>query len=58
MKTFADQFAKHRRLKPKLKIARNLLERVPDVFIRLEKFGMRGVLEFEKFGGGEHFVRR
>ena len=52
-----DQLAEHRRLEPKLQITRDLFERVPDVFVVLEKLRMRGVLELEKFGGAKHVVR-
>ena len=54
---FPNQLTEHRRLEPELEVARNLLERFPDIFVRLEQFRMCGVFELEEFGGTEHFVR-
>src|SRR5207237_6461924 len=55
-KWLADQFAEHRRLQTELEITRDLPERVPNIFLRLEKFRMRGVFEAEKFRGRKHVL--
>ena len=56
-----DGPAMNRRFEAKLKIARDLLESVPDIGGILEKHPMLGVLEIEKIGRRKYFgmaVRR
>src|SRR5438105_32549 len=48
-KWLAHQFAEHRRLQAELEVTRDLPERVPNIFLRFEKFRVRGVFEAEKF---------
>src|SRR6185369_14118366 len=55
---FTNQLAEHGGLEPKLEVTRNLSERFPDIFFRLEEFRMLGVLELKIFGRGEHIARR
>jgi len=50
----AHEFAEHRRLEAKLEITRNLFERVPNIFLRLEEFRVRSVLQVEEFRGAKH----
>ena len=41
----ADEFTQHRRLQAKLQITRDLLERVPNILLRLKQLWMRRVFE-------------
>ena len=47
----SDQLTEHGRLEAELQIARDLFERVPDIFVALEKLRMRRVFESRKFRG-------
>src|ERR1043165_4581706 len=49
------QIAKHTRLQPKLQIARDLFERVPNKLFVLEQFLVRSVFEIEELCGRKHF---
>jgi hypothetical protein len=52
----SHQFAENRRLQPKLQVTRDLLQRVPDIFLGLEKLRMRRVFETEEFRRRKHFM--
>src|SRR6266576_488989 len=54
-KWLPDQLSEHRRFQTKLQIARDLTERVPDIFLRLKQLWMRGVFETEKFRRRKHW---
>src|SRR5438067_3146236 len=54
-KRLPDQFAEHRGLQTKLQIARDLPERVPDIFLGLKQLRVRRVFETEKFRRRKHW---
>src|ERR1043166_3577222 len=54
----APQFTQHGRLQPKLQITRDLFERIPDVILVLEQFGVCRVFKINKIRGGKHFAVR
>jgi len=54
-KRFAHELAQNGRLQTKLKIAGNLFERVPNVILVFEQFGVSRVFEIKKIGRRKHF---
>src|SRR5438270_11380156 len=53
-KRLPDQLAHHRGLQSKLEIARDLPQRVPDIFLRFKQLWVRRVFETEKFRRRKH----
>src|SRR4051812_37216931 len=51
---FSNQFAQHRRFQPKLEIARDLAQRVPDIFLGFKQLRVRRVFETEEFRRRKH----